>query len=139
MSENWKSYLGILLILSAFLAINIIYKGPSDEDFERAGISVLNESNKDTLISDSNLPVIILFKSNTCNVCKLFAPKFIDFAKKNKDKARFVVADPNNIDFNRYGIRAYPTTRIYYQGKILEELIGNGSIRQLQKVIDELN
>ncbi len=138
MKENWKSYLAIAIIVGAFVSFNLFYKGPSDEDFKEAGISVLNESNKDILMSDSDIPVMVLFKTNTCNVCKVFAPKFIDFAKKNKDKARYVVADPNNIDFDRYGIRAYPTTRIYYQGRILEELVGNGSIGPFQKIIDSI-
>ena len=138
MKDNWKSYAGIMLILGAFIAFNLIYKGPSDEDFTKAGISILTESNQQNLLYDIDTPVMILYKTNTCNVCKVFAPKFIDFAKRHQGKARFIVADPNNIDFDKFGVRAYPTTRLYFQGKVIEELIGNGSLTSFKKKIDDI-
>jgi thiol-disulfide isomerase/thioredoxin len=137
MKDNWKSYLGIALIIGAFVAFNIFYKGPSDEEFEKAGIKILNESNYQTLMNDVERPLIILFKSESCNVCKVFSPKFIDFAKKNQGKAQFIVADYNKVDFDRFHVKAFPTTRAYYQGKIIEELVGNGSLSPFQKIIDE--
>ena len=138
MKDNWKSYLAISLLLGAFIVFNIFAKGPSDEEFEKAGIQILNESNYQTLMDDADKPVMILFKSKTCNVCKVFAPRFIDFATKNRDRARYLVADPDNVNFDHFNVMAYPTTRIYYQGKILEELVGNGSLAPFQKRLMEI-
>lgn len=138
MKDTWKSYLGISLIIGAFIAFNYLHKGPSDKDFEEANILILNESNQQKLLSDLDTPVMILFKSKTCNVCKVFSPRFIDFAKKYKNKARFLVADPDNINFDRFGVMAYPTTRLYYQGKLLDELVGNGSLSSFRKILEDI-
>ncbi len=128
MKDNWKSYLAISIIVGSFVAFNIFAIGPSDEDYKNAGIEIMNENNYKLLMSDSGKPIMILFKSKTCNVCKVFAPRFIDFAKTHNNLAKYIMADPDNVDFDHFQILAYPTTRIYYQGKILEELIGNGSL-----------
>jgi len=138
MKDNWKSYLTISLLLGAFIAFNIFSKGPSDEEFEKSGIQIMTESNYQVLMSDVDRPVMVLFKSKTCNVCKVFAPRFIDFAKKNTDKARYLMADPDNVNFDHFNVLAYPTTRLYYQGKIVDELVGNGSLAPFQKHLEEI-
>ncbi|MCX7944545.1 MAG: thioredoxin family protein [Deltaproteobacteria bacterium] len=138
MSERLKSLLTIGIIIGIFLLLSTLFKGPSEQDFEKAGITILKEANQSELLSNTNIPTMILFNTNTCSVCKIFAPKFIDFAKKNRDKARFFVATPTNVNFDEFKVWAYPTTRIYYKGEILEELVGNGSLYKFQRIIDNI-
>lgn len=138
MKDNWKSYLSIAIIIGSIIAFNMFATGPSQEEYIKAGIEILSEDNYKSLISDSNKPVMILFKSENCNVCKIFASRFIDFASTHKEMARYFVADANNINLDRFGIRAYPTTRIYYKGKLLEEMVGNGSLTTFQKRLESI-
>lgn len=136
MKDNWKSYLPIAIIVGSIVAFSIFAAGPAQEEYTKAGIEILSENNYQSLISDTNKPIMILFKSKRCNVCKVFAPRFIDFASTHKGMARYLVADPDNIDLDRFGIKAYPTTRIYYQGKVLEEMVGSGSLAIFQKRLE---
>jgi thioredoxin 1 len=87
----------------------------------------------------SELPVLVMFFSQTCVHCKEMEPYFIQYALEYEGTVKFtklnVVESPFTAD--RYGVMATPTFTFFCQGKPVQNLAGAVYPTLLKKLIDE--
>ena len=102
----------------------------------------ITESNFETEVLKSDIPVLIDFWAVWCGPCKMIAPIVEELAKEFDGKAKITKCD---VDSNqqvaiKYGIRSIPTLLIFKNGEVAEQLVGalpkNHITQKLNKVIE---
>lgn len=101
-------------------------------------MKIVNETNFDNEVLNSNIPVIIDFFATWCGPCKMLAPTFEELAKEYDGKVKFVKVDidesPNLA--SKYKIRGVPTLLIIKNNEVISTMVG---VQPKQKIIDELS
>jgi thiol-disulfide isomerase/thioredoxin len=89
----------------------------------------------------NNQCAVIVYSTPWCTACKDMEPSFDSVAKKNGNKATFAKA---NLDkpalkslVKKLDIKAYPTTILYKNGKIIRKERGSLSQREIQQMADQ--
>ena len=100
---------------------------------------VLNASNFDEVVVNSDIPVIIDFWAPWCGPCKMMAPVFVKTAKSFPLKVLF--AKVNTEDEQqlgaRFGIRSIPTLMIFKDGKEVNRTSGALDETSLIRLINQ--
>lgn len=97
-----------------------------------ANLVVLNQSNFDSLVLKSTVPVLVDFWAEWCGPCRMIAPLLEQIAQANPDK---VVVGKVNVDTEpalaaKYGIQSIPAFFIFKNGEIAEQFVGAQHSRQ---------
>lgn len=87
---------------------------------------ILDETNFEKEVINSDLPVMVDFWAVWCGPCKVLGPIVEEIANEyvGKLKVGKVNVDENNSLSQRYGIMSIPTLKIFKGGKVVGELIG---------------
>ena len=87
----------------------------------------------------SELPVLVMFFSQSCVHCKEMEPYFIQYALEYEGKVKFTKLNIVESQFTaeRYGVMATPTFTFFCQGKPVQNLAGAAYPTLLKKLIDE--
>lgn len=98
---------------------------------------VLTDANFDVVVSRSTVPVMIDFYADWCGPCKMMAPVFADFARRQK--GRVLVAKVNT-DENpgvsmRFGIRSIPTLTVMRGGQEVARQVGAVPMATLEQMV----
>jgi len=84
-------------------------------------------------------PVIVIYWKKDCYHCKQFQGTLDEALEKFGDQAKFLrfdVEDEEDREFAlRSGVRSVPTTKIFYKGVLIGDIIGNIS---KEKVLDQM-
>jgi thioredoxin 1 len=101
-------------------------------------IQTLTDSNFDSSVSESGLPVLVDFWAEWCGPCKRIAP-IVDALASELD-GRLVVAKLNVDDSpntaGRLGIRGIPTLLLFKGGQIVESVVGLVGKEDLKRVLE---
>jgi thioredoxin 2 len=83
------------------------------------GVSELNPSTLATLIQKSPLPIVVDFWAPWCQPCRVFAPVFLEAARKLVGKVVFTKVDTqaNPAASDSFQIRGIPTLVLLQDGK----------------------
>jgi thioredoxin 1 len=92
----------------------------------------LTQSNFETAVLKSTVPVLVDFWAEWCGPCRMISPLLEQIAK---DHAGKVVVGKVNVDQEqalsaKYGIQSIPTFFIFKNGEIAEQFIGAQHSRQ---------
>jgi thioredoxin 1 len=86
----------------------------------------VSDTNFDSEVLQSNIPVFVDFWAPWCGPCKAIGPIVEELAGAFGDKIKFAKCnvDNNPATPTRYGIQAIPTLIIFKEGKVAEQIVG---------------
>lgn len=100
----------------------------------------LEESNFNTEVLQSTLPVLVDFWAPWCGPCRSMAPVIEELAKEydGRVKVAKVNVDENKTLAGNYGVMSIPTLLIFNEGKVVESIVGFTPKTTLAKKMDKL-
>ena len=86
----------------------------------------LNDSNFDSEVVKSDLPVLVDFWATWCGPCKMIAPlvETISNDYQGKLKVGKLDVDANSVTASQYSIRSIPTLLIFKNGSPVDQMVG---------------
>ncbi len=105
-------------------------------------VIVGTDTNFDTEVLNSELPVLVDFWAPWCGPCRMVGPVVEELADQYQGKLKVVKVntDENQEISMRYGIRSIPTLGVFKGGQIVDGVIGAVSKQALEsKVLPHMN
>jgi len=101
----------------------------------------LNDAEFQKFITESSLPVMVDFYSNTCGPCKAIAPLINHLSKEFLGKVIIAKLDTvNNPGTSmHYKIRGVPSLLFFKQGKVVDQIVGAPPENQLRQKLENMN
>jgi len=100
----------------------------------------LSAGDFNTVVTGAENPVLVDFWSPACGPCRALIPVLEELAEENEGDA--TIAKVNTADYpelvTEYEINTLPTLLIFYQGKVVERMVGVQSKYKLQSALDEI-
>ena len=95
-----------------------------------------NETNFDSLVLKSDVPVLVDFYADWCGPCQRLTPILEELARETPD-AKIVKV---NVDHSpnlaaEYGVDSIPSLRVFKNGAVTEQLVGLANKSQLKSLI----
>ena len=100
----------------------------------------VNEDNFDSIVINSDKPVLVDFWAEWCGPCKMLTPTIDIISEEYNDRS--IVAKVNVDEApaiaTRYGIRSIPSLLFFNNGEVVEQKVGAVSKDELTSVLDKL-
>ena len=96
----------------------------------------VSDSNFESMVLQSDLPVLVDFWASWCAPCRAIAPIVEEMSNEYAGKVRVAKmnVDENPATPGKYGVRGIPTLILFKGGKVLDQLVGavpKGQIKDL--------
>lgn len=101
---------------------------------------ILDESNFESEVLNSPIPVMVDFWAPWCGPCRSMAPIIDDLAKEFEGRVKVgkVNVDENRTLAGNYSVMSIPTLIIFKAGKVEDKLVGYTPKANLVKKFDSL-
>lgn len=96
------------------------------------------DSNFDTEVLASDVPVLVDFWAEWCGPCKMIAPSVEELANELEGKAKIgkVDVDSNQEVASKFGIRSIPSLLIFKNGEVVDQIVGAVPKNQIQSKLE---
>jgi thioredoxin 1 len=105
-----------------------------------AGQNVANftDSNFDTEVLNSDVPVLVDFWAEWCGPCRMMAPTVDALASDYNGRLKVgkLNVDENNQTAMRYQVRGIPMLLLFKGGRVVDQRVGAMGKSEVQKMID---
>ena len=100
----------------------------------------VNEENFDSVVMNSDKPVLVDFWAEWCGPCKMLTPTIEALAEEYKDTSSIVKinVDDSPAIATKYGIRSIPSILLFNNGDIVEQRVGAVSKDELAGMLDKI-
>jgi len=100
----------------------------------------LTESNFESEVLESSVPVVVDFWAEWCGPCRALAPVIADLAKSVEGRAKVAKLDIDSAQglAVKYGVNAIPTVLIFKGGEPEKRFVGFTELDELQAAVDEV-
>ena len=100
----------------------------------------VNEDNFDSVVINSDKPVLVDFWAEWCGPCKMLTPTIESISKEYNNRSIVVKVNVDEAPAiaTKYGIRSIPSLLFFNNGKVIEQKVGAVSKDELTSVLDRL-
>ena len=100
----------------------------------------VNEENFDSVVVNSDKPVLVDFWAEWCGPCKMLTPTIEALAEEYKDTSSIVKinVDDSPAIATKYGIRSIPSILLFNNGDVVEQRVGAVSKDELAGMLDKI-
>lgn len=104
----------------------------------RATTITVTDTDFESAVLESDLPVLVDFWAEWCGPCKMIGPTLEEIAGEYDGRLQVakVDVDANQETARRFGVRSIPTLILFNNGEASETTIGAQSRAQLGQLID---
>ena len=102
---------------------------------------MLNKSNFEAEVLNSDIPVLVDFHASWCGPCQMMAPVFEKVSKDFEGKIKFekLSTEEEPEIANKYEVRSIPCVILFNKGKEVNRFIGFRSEDELKEEITNLS
>jgi thioredoxin 1 len=128
-------YGGSAIIYASILILSSCQKGEICMASEK--VLTFSDTNFDTDVLQSGVPVLVDFWATWCAPCKAIAPVVDAIAEEYEGKVKVgkVNVDENPATPGKYGVRGIPTVILFKEGKVVDQVVGAVPKAQLEALI----
>ena len=103
-------------------------------------VTELSDADFNVAVFQAKVPVLVDFWSPTCAPCRRLFPILEELAEENEGDAAIVKINIAQYPalVTQFGIETLPTLLFFYQGKVVERMVGVQSKHKLQSALDEI-
>ena len=103
-------------------------------------VTELSDADFDAAVFQAKVPVLVDFWSPACAPCRRLVPVLEELADENEGDATIVKVNTAQYPalVTKYGIDTLPTLLFFYQGKVVERMVGVQSKHRLQSALDDI-
>ncbi len=103
-------------------------------------VIVVTAANYRSAVLDASQPVLVNFWAEWCESCKMLAPLLKEIAAESAGRVIFakINVEENPALAKQHHIQSVPTLLFFYQGLVMDQLIGPGSKKDILAILEKL-